>query len=60
MFGIIPTLIVAGTIEAFLSPTHLPPALKYLFAAALFLLFAVYLAKSGRKEISLESIPSLD
>jgi uncharacterized membrane protein SpoIIM required for sporulation len=57
MFGIIPTLIVAGTIEAFLSPTHLPPVLKYFFAAALFSLFVVYLTKSGRKEIAMESIP---
>ena len=56
MFGVIPTLIVAGTIEAFLSPTHLPPALKYLFAAALFSLFAVYLTRSGRKETSTENI----
>jgi uncharacterized membrane protein SpoIIM required for sporulation len=46
--GIIPLLIIAGSIEAFLSPTHLPPALKYSFAAALFSLFVVYLAFSGR------------
>nr|HEV7952939.1 stage II sporulation protein M [Candidatus Acidoferrales bacterium] len=56
IFGVIPTLIVAGTIEAFLSPTHLPPALKYLFAAALFSLFTVYLTKSGRKIIPTETI----
>jgi uncharacterized membrane protein SpoIIM required for sporulation len=56
IFGVIPTLIVAGTIEAFLSPTHLPPPLKYLFAAALFTLFTVYLTKSGRKIIPAEGI----
>jgi uncharacterized membrane protein SpoIIM required for sporulation len=56
IFGVIPTLIVAGTIEAFLSPTHLPPALKYLFAAALFSLFTVYLTKSGRKIVSTDAI----
>ncbi len=56
IFGVIPTLIVAGTIEAFLSPTHLPPPLKYLFAAALFSLFTVYLTKSGRKVIPTEGI----
>jgi uncharacterized membrane protein SpoIIM required for sporulation len=56
IFGVIPTLIVAGTIEAFLSPTHLPPPLKYLFAAALFSLFTVYLTKSGRKVIPPEGI----
>jgi uncharacterized membrane protein SpoIIM required for sporulation len=56
IFGVIPTLIVAGTIEAFLSPTHLPPPLKYLFAAALFALFTVYLTKSGRKVVSADVI----
>jgi uncharacterized membrane protein SpoIIM required for sporulation len=56
IFGVIPTLIVAGTIEAFLSPTHLPPPLKYLFAAALFTLFTVYLTKSGRKIIQTDAI----
>jgi uncharacterized membrane protein SpoIIM required for sporulation len=56
MFGIIPTLIVAGTIEAFLSPTHLPPTLKYLFAVALFSLFAVYLTKSGREQIPNQNV----
>jgi uncharacterized membrane protein SpoIIM required for sporulation len=58
IFGIIPTLIVAGTIEAFLSPTHLPAPLKYLFAIALFTLFTVYLAKSGREETPVENIPA--
>jgi uncharacterized membrane protein SpoIIM required for sporulation len=56
IFGVIPTLIVAGTIEAFLSPTHLPAPLKYIFAAALFSLFAVYLVKSGRKTIPIQNI----
>ena len=58
IFGVIPTLIVAGTIEAFLSPTHLPAPLKYIFAAALFSLFAVYLVKSGRKTIPIQNIPA--
>jgi len=56
ILGVIPTLIVAGTIEAFLSPTHLPPPLKYSFAVALFSLFTVYLWKSGRKTTALERI----
>lgn len=57
IFGIIPTLIVAGTIEAFLSPTHLPSALKYLFAISLFTLFTVYLTRSGREKTPVENIP---
>ncbi len=50
MLGVIPILVVAGAIEGFLSPTKLPPALKYSFAAALFTLFAFYLKQGGRKE----------
>ncbi len=60
IFGVIPTLIVAGTIEAFLSPTHLPATLKYLFAVALFSLFSVYLWKSGRETTAVENIPSAE
>jgi len=48
VLGIIPILIVAGTIEGFFSPTHLPAALKYAFAAALFTIFAIYLGMGGR------------
>ncbi len=55
MLGVIPTLVVAGIIEGFLSPTKLPPSLKYTFAAALFTLFAVYLTQAGRKENSPQS-----
>jgi len=49
ILGIIPVLVVAGTIEGFISPTRLPVTLKYLFAAALFSLFSAYLAFGGRK-----------
>ena len=48
VLGIIPILIVAGTIEGFFSPTHLPSGLKYAFAAALFTIFAIYLGMAGR------------
>lgn len=56
ILGIVPILIVAGSIEGFLSPTHLPSALKYAFAAALFSLFAAYLSQSGRRKKSAPSV----
>lgn len=48
LLGIIPMLIVAGSIEGFLSPTHLPAGVKFLFAAGLFSLLVVYLTSAGR------------
>lgn len=42
--GTVPMLIVAGLIEAFVSPTALPVWLKFTAAAALFVLLAAYLA----------------
>jgi len=48
MLGTIPMLIVAGVIEAFVSPTAIPALLKFIFAAVLGSLFAVYLATAGR------------
>ena len=41
--GTVPLLIVAGVIEAFLSPTGLAPALKFIAAGALFTLLVAYL-----------------
>ncbi len=58
ILGIIPVLVVAGTIEGFLSPTHLPPVLKYLFAAGLFSIFVLYLTQSGRERDGLHEIRS--
>jgi uncharacterized membrane protein SpoIIM required for sporulation len=43
LIGVIPILIIAGTIEGFLSPTPIHAWLKLLFGAALFILFIVYL-----------------
>ena len=49
VLGTIPILIIAGVIEAFVSPTELPVALKFSMAAALFVLLMAYLFGVSRK-----------
>ncbi|HTD24429.1 MAG TPA: stage II sporulation protein M [Terriglobales bacterium] len=44
VLGIIPLLIVAGTIEGFFSPSSLPVGLKFIFAACMFALLVAYLS----------------
>lgn len=48
LLGSIPILIIAGTIEAFVSPTELAIPLKFAMAAALFVLLLAYLFLAGR------------
>jgi hypothetical protein len=48
LLGVIPILIVAGTIEGFLSPSRIAAGIKFAFAAGLFGLFAAYLGLAGR------------
>ena len=43
-----PILVVAGLVEGFVSPTATAPAAKFTIAAALFVLFTLYLARAGR------------
>jgi uncharacterized membrane protein SpoIIM required for sporulation len=50
LVGVIPMLIVAGTIEAFFSPSSVPVALKFAAAAALFTLLIAYLWSGSRDE----------
>lgn len=45
VLGIIPLLIVAGTIEGFISPSDLPVALKYGVATGMFCLLLLYLKR---------------
>jgi len=52
LLGTIPILIVAGTIEAFVSPTALPIPLKFAMAAALFILLGAYLFGLSRQSES--------
>src|SRR5215467_1917330 len=51
LLGTVPILIIAGLIEAFVSPTAIPVALKFTMAAALFVLLTVYLFVIGRPKI---------
>ena len=43
VLGTIPMLVIAGVVEAFVSPTNLPVSLKFAMAAALFTLLVAYL-----------------
>jgi uncharacterized membrane protein SpoIIM required for sporulation len=50
LVGVIPMLIVAGTIEAFFSPSSVPASLKFGAAAALFTLLIAYLWSGSRRK----------
>jgi hypothetical protein len=54
LLGIIPLLIVAGTVEGFISPTDLAARWKYLLGVALFGLLIFFLMKknpqAGKRE----------
>lgn len=47
VLGCIPLLVVAGVVEAFVSPTALPIPLKFAMAGALFVLLLAYLFAAG-------------
>jgi uncharacterized membrane protein SpoIIM required for sporulation len=50
LVGVIPMLIVAGSIEGFFSPSGTPPYLKFLAGAALFTLLIAYLWGGARSQ----------
>jgi uncharacterized membrane protein SpoIIM required for sporulation len=50
--GTIPLLIIAGILEAFLSPTHAPLALKFSVSAVLLTGLCLWLSESGREKHS--------
>jgi len=54
--GIIPMLAIAGVIEAFFSPTEIPPGGKLAFAATAAALLALYLTRSG-KSVRFDPVP---
>jgi uncharacterized membrane protein SpoIIM required for sporulation len=55
LLGTIPILIVAGLIEAFVSPSGLAAPLKFSMAGALFLILGVYLFGMSRKTSQTQS-----
>lgn len=48
ILGIIPVLVIAGTVEGFISPSPIPSSAKFAVSATLATLFFVYLAFGGR------------
>jgi len=53
--GTVPILVIAGTIEAFVSPTGLAVPLKFAMSGALLVLLAAYLFWAGRETASRSS-----
>jgi uncharacterized membrane protein SpoIIM required for sporulation len=49
LVGVIPVLIIAGTIEGFFSPSSVLAPAKFLVAALLFTLFTLYLTFGGKR-----------
>ena len=47
LLGVIPMLVVAGIIEGFISPTPVPPAVKFTIGAALFVLLCAWLTRGS-------------
>jgi len=56
--GIVPMLIVAGLLEAFLSPTHAPIALKFAVCAFLLTGTGFWLSEGGRRRTAAADAPT--
>jgi uncharacterized membrane protein SpoIIM required for sporulation len=48
LLGVIPMLVIAGLIEGFVSPTAIPPAMKFAIGASMLVLLGAYLFSSAR------------
>lgn len=52
VYGIVPMLVIAGTIEGFFSPNpKIPAAIKYLVGIVLFVLLSLYCSRSDRSKV---------
>jgi hypothetical protein len=51
VLGTIPLLVVAGLVEAFVSPTTVPARVKFLLAGGLATLLVLYLARKPRAAV---------
>ena len=58
--GTIPLLIIAGTLEAFLSPTHAPNAVKFGVGALLFTGLCLWLGEGGRGPLTSQESDAMD
>ncbi len=58
--GTIPLLVIAGVLEAFLSPTGAPRSLKFTVCAALFTGLCFWLFEGGREQPASQESASLD
>lgn len=54
ILGCIPMLLIAGLIEGFISPAHIPAAYKFSISAMSALLMAVYFLKADRRNTKLD------
>jgi hypothetical protein len=55
LLGTIPLLVVAGVIEAFISPVKIATPLKFLLSGVLFTTLVLYLCSGKRKPVVLEN-----
>lgn len=49
LVGVIPMLVIAGTIEGFFSPSSVSVTLKFLLAGAIFTIFVIYLVRGAKQ-----------
>ncbi|MGA9773470.1 MAG: stage II sporulation protein M [Blastocatellia bacterium] len=60
IMGCIPMLLIAGLIEGFISPAHIPSAIKFTISGVSGLAMAAYFLKPDRRELAINSPTSLN